>query len=78
MTEVSINIETSALICSSNQWTVFYMIETSIMKEIITVIRNIRPEIFSEKFFLEFWMIVGREHVIIFSVNLLLVCMDLY
>ena len=26
-------IETSSLICSENQWTGFYMIETSIMKE---------------------------------------------
>ena len=29
------HIETSQLICSANQWTGFYMIETSVMKELI-------------------------------------------
>ena len=33
MTEVT-NVETSPLICRANQWTGFYMIGTSIMKEL--------------------------------------------
>ena len=28
-------METSSLICSANQWTGFYMIETSVMKELM-------------------------------------------
>ena len=34
MTEAVIIIETSPLICSANQWTGFYMITVSIMKEL--------------------------------------------
>ena len=34
MTEVLTIIETSPLICSANQWTGFYMIGTSVMKEL--------------------------------------------
>ena len=36
MTEDPI-IETSPLICSANQWAGFYIIETSVMKELITI-----------------------------------------
>ena len=35
MTEVSYRIETSPLICRANQWTGYYMIGTSVMKELI-------------------------------------------
>ena len=34
MTEVGYHIETSPLICSANQWTGFYMITASVMKEL--------------------------------------------
>ena len=34
MTEVPIKTETSAFICRTNQWTGFYMTETSFMKEL--------------------------------------------
>ena len=33
--EVPIYIKSSPLICRANQWTCFYMIETSVMKELI-------------------------------------------
>ena len=33
---VSYYVETSPLICSANQWTGFYMIRTSVMKELST------------------------------------------
>ena len=38
MTEVPIKLETSPLICSANQWTIFYMIGTSVMKELTMTI----------------------------------------
>ena len=34
MTQAVYHIETSPLICSANQWTVFYMITVPIMKEL--------------------------------------------
>ena len=34
MTEVPIIIETSPFICSANQWTDFYMVGTSVIKEL--------------------------------------------
>ena len=34
MTDVTITIETSPLVCSVNLWTGFYMIGTSVMKEL--------------------------------------------
>ena len=34
MTQAVYHIETSPLICSANQWTVFYMITAPIMKEL--------------------------------------------
>ena len=34
------HIETSPLICSANQWTGFYMITASVMKELRRVLQN--------------------------------------
>ena len=34
------HIETSPLICSTNQWTGFYMITTSVMKELKGILCN--------------------------------------
>ena len=41
MTEGLYHVETSPLICSVNQWTSFYMIVTSVMKEWTIFPKNI-------------------------------------
>ena len=38
------NIETSQLICSANQWTGFYMITASVIKELKLVIAAMRQK----------------------------------
>ena len=46
------HIETSPLICTTNQWTGFYMIETSVMKELDNasaecITNKIKPEVYT-------------------------------
>ena len=43
MTEVPIILETSPLICGANQWTIFYMIEIFVKKELMQLIDVINP-----------------------------------
>ena len=38
---MALHLETNSLICSSNQWTCFYMIGTSVMKELNRSCREI-------------------------------------
>ena len=39
------HIETSPLICSANQWTDFYMITASVMKELNSVVQKLNLHI---------------------------------
>ena len=62
------NIETSSLICSTNQWTAFYMMGTSVMKELI---QNSNPAIqtCSKSSIWQFWRIRRIVTVVEFVLN---------
>ena len=64
MTNVSINIETSSLLCSANEWTGLYMTGTSIMKELK---KNI---IFSYSGFLFTDLLACYDNYNFFSLNI--------